>query len=403
MLRRSSNIFGIKPKITFTNITLVANPFIWYSIVLTFLQNTLANSPVLFWVWCIHFSGLVFSALAGALLTKKIDQTRFLTLWMILGIISSLALIAINTSYTILTGFLALLLGISLGVGMPACMRYYTDCIPVEKRGRVSGIAMLAFGIGAAAFGIVSFDDALVLGVTLAVWRLLSLVIFLLLKSSDKSEQKNSDSSYRLILSQQSFILYFIPWVMFSLVNYIGAPVQSTIFGERLTEYFMLVQNGLMGIFAVVGGFLLDSIGRKRIAIAGFVMLGLGTAVLGVYPKSELVWYFSAVVDGIGWGFLFVLFVLTIWGDLSYSAPSDKYYALGVLPFFVSKFLELTVGGYISDLVPDYALFSFTAFFLFLAILPLVYAPETLPEKHIKERELKTYIEKARKEKEKYA
>jgi hypothetical protein len=33
--------------------------------------------------------------------------------------------------------------------------------------------------------------------------------------------------------------------------------------------------------------------------------------------------------------------------------------------------------------------------------LPLIYAPETLPEKHIRERELKSYIEKARKEAEK--
>jgi hypothetical protein len=43
------------------------------------------------------------------------------------------------------------------------------------------------------------------------------------------------------------------------------------------------------------------------------------------------------------------------------------------------------------------ALFSFTAFFLFLAVLPLFFAPETLPEKVKKERELKFYIEKAQK------
>jgi hypothetical protein len=34
---------------------------------------------------------------------------------------------------------------------------------------------------------------------------------------------------------------------------------------------------------------------------------------------------------------------------------------------------------------------------LFLAVLPLVYAPETLPEKHMKERELKNYLDKAKK------
>jgi hypothetical protein len=32
-----------------------------------------------------------------------------------------------------------------------------------------------------------------------------------------------------------------------------------------------------------------------------------------------------------------------------------------------------------------------------------MYAPETLPEKRIKDRELKSYVEKAKKAKEKYA
>jgi hypothetical protein len=45
---------------------------------------------------------------------------------------------------------------------------------------------------------------------------------------------------------------------------------------------------------------------------------------------------------------------------------------------------------------------SIASFFLFLAVIPLFYAPETLPEKEIKERELKGYIEKAKKIKEKH-
>jgi hypothetical protein len=103
-------------------------------------------------------------------------------------------------------------------------------------------------------------------------------------------------------------------------------------------------------------------------------------------------------MDGTAWGFLLVLFILTIWGDLSYGESSDKYYALGVMPFFVLKFLDLTVGSYIyTSLNNSSALFSFGAFFLFLAVLPLIYAPETLPEKHMKERELKNYLDKAKK------
>ena len=63
--------------------------------------------------------------------------------------------------------------------------------------------------------------------------------------------------------------------------------------------------------------------------------------------------------------------------------------------------MRLWLGSYIADAVAVYTVFSFAAFFLFLAVLPLVYAPETLPEKTMKARELKNYIEKAQKEAEK--
>jgi Sec-independent protein translocase protein TatA len=105
-----------------------------------------------------------------------------------------------------------------------------------------------------------------------------------------------------------------------------------------------------------------------------------------------------AVMNGISFGILYVLFVVTIWGDLSHSTPSDKFYAVGVTPFFISKMLQVTIRSQIIEAIPVSAIFSFTALYLFLAVLPLVYVPETLPEKIMKDRELKNYIEKARKE-----
>jgi len=109
------------------------------------------------------------------------------------------------------------------------------------------------------------------------------------------------------------------------------------------------------------------------------------------------------VMNGISWGILYVLFVVTIWGDISHGAPSDKFYALGVSPFFISKMLQLTINSQIVAAIPISAIFSFTALFLFLAVLPLIYAPETLPEKVIKQIELNSYLEHAQKVKEKYA
>ena len=58
------------------------------------------------------------------------------------------------------------------------------------------------------------------------------------------------------------------------------------------------------------------------------------------------------------------------------------------------------MGTYIFETMGDSGtstVFSFAAFFLFAATLPLFYAPETLPEKVMKDRDLKSYIENAKK------
>jgi MFS family permease len=407
---REPSVFRIETRNAFRNVMLVVNPLVWYSAVIYFLQNQLSQmsssgaltSTDSVFVWCIHFAGIIFAAFAGTLLTKKVEKNRFLTFWMALGAVSSISIFAINISSMPIIGLIVLLLGVSLGLGMPICMGYYTDCVPIEYRGRMSGAVMLFTIIGIFAFTVFPSSNPIILGTILAAWRLSSLLVFNLFKSAKPIIQEKDATNYRDDLSHQPLFLYLIPWVMFSLVNYLAAPAQTEIVKVKEIIFNMtIIQNVLMGIFAVIGGFLLDSVGRKRIAICGFVLLGIDAATLGLFPKEIWANYFSATVDGVAWGFLFVIFIVTIWGDLSRNNNSSKYYAIGVLPFFVSKFLALTVGVSISNFILDNAgengLFSFLAFFLFVAVLPLVYAPETLPEKVMKDRDLKSYVEKAKK------
>jgi len=295
-------------------------------------------------------------------------------------------------------------MGISLGLGMPNCMGYFTDNVSVEKRGRIGGITMLVSGFGMLALGATLANNIIVVSTILFLWRASGLAIFLLTKPSEKNQQSNlSKPSYRVIFTQQSFLLYFVPWVMFSLVNYLSTYVELGVLGAEAFTSLTTIENAIIGVSASIGGFFLDTIGRKRVAITGFVLLGIGYAVLGLYPFNPFSWYFNIVADGIAWGFLLGIFVVTIWGDLSHTAPSDKYYAIGVLPFFISKLLELLIGTDIAGMITENALFSFIAFFLFLAVLPLIYAPETLPEKTLKARELKSYTEKALKKAQKEA
>ncbi|MCJ7713334.1 MFS transporter, partial [Candidatus Bathyarchaeota archaeon] len=186
--------------------------------------------------------------------------------------------------------------------------------------------------------------------------------------------------------------------ITFSFINYLTATPQNA----DIEFNTGLIFSFFMAIFALLGGFFLDSFGRKRVTIIGFVMLGFSSAIQGL-SSNTIILYFSAIIDGIAWGFILVIFIWVLWSDLSHNSASDKYYALGVSPYFASMFLNIVIGQYIRDNFVDTSVFSFTAFFLFLAVLPLVYAPETLPEKNLKERELKNYLNNAQKIKEKYA
>lgn len=239
------------------------------------------------------------------------------------------------------------------------------------------------------------------LGVILGVLRLCSLLVFMRSKDYQKILRKEKVSSYKEPFRQRSFILYFLPWVMFSLVNYLAVPLQLSSEYTELEKIVVIVQNVCMAAAAISGGVFVDFIGRKRVAIAAFAMFGLGSATIGFLGNSPPVLCLSAVIDGIAWGLLLGLFILTLWGDLSNNKTSEVYYALGVMPFFASKLLEETIGPMING-IETYNVFSFTALFMFLAVLPLFYAPETLPEKVMKEQELKFYVEQAQKVSQKY-
>jgi MFS family permease len=379
---------------------LVANAFIWYFIAARTLENLINNVATNYFeilvLWTLHFSALFISIIGGTLLLKKLTRKSLFVLWTSLGILSPLALLAIPIAQIQMTGIISILFGLSLGLGMPNCMEYFTNLTSPGNRGRYAGLTILVSGLGFFVLGLIDNGNLALNALTLILWRLTG---FLFLYLPTLSERKGNlvVNSYRKILRKREFILYLIPWIMFSLVNYLSTPIQYDILGENQVKFLIIIENALMGLFAIVGGFLSDRIGRKRTAIGGFVMLGIGFSVLGLYPNATGSWYFYTIVDGIAWGILYVIFVISIWGEIDYHNPSDKYYAVGVLPFFISKFLQLIFGNYISTDISKYALFSFIAFFLFIAVLPLVYAPETLPEKLIKDRDLKSYVENAKK------
>jgi len=384
--------------------TLLLNVFVWIQMTFVILSNILTNLGVnteASLVWAVYYGTVIGSSLSSSIFAYRIGRLRFLYLWMILGTISSLLPVLFTVDTMAKSLGLSFLLALSMGLGMPSCISYFADCTSVENRGRLSGIIYLVIYISISfCYLSISTLDLPMASLASGIWRGLGLIIFWGLRPREGlSNQKRKHPTYLSILQNKSFVLYFIPWLMFSLVNGLEAPILERAFGPNF--HGLVVLEFIIGSFsALIAGLLCDLIGRKRVLLYGFITLGLGYASLGIAPNSWITWYFYSVIDGVAWGIFNVTFILTLWGDLFADVTREKPYAIGGIPFTLSSMIQKLLYPYVN--IAYYAAFSLASFFLFLAVLPLMYAPETLPEKKMEIRRLKSYIEQAKKFTEKY-
>jgi hypothetical protein len=405
---RLTEIFGSKInwKHFAPALTIVLNSFIWYTLTILMLGNAIDGLLVPYIdklvLFSMYYVGTACSAILGATLFRSAREA-FLVSWIVPGIVTTALLATMQGNVTAVNAVISFSLGVSVGIGLPSCLAYFADATVVETRGTCGGITWGAVGVGILVWALLLGElDLSSTFLTLAAWRAIGLAVFFLLtRRSGKIQRRQNPVTYNSILCKRDVMLYLIPWVMLSLVNFTETPILERLFGNFY--YFVgSVEFALIGIFALVGGVLADLVGRKRVIITGFIMLGLAYAVLSLSSGVAFSWYLYTACDGIAWGMLSSVFLITLWGDLAEDREREKYYVLGGLPFLLAGFLGTLIKPYV-EVIGAVATFSLASFFLFLAVLPLMYAPETLPEKEIKDRELKDYLQKAKKVKEKYA
>jgi MFS family permease len=187
---------------------------------------------------------------------------------------------------------------------------------------------------------------------------------------------------------------------MFCLIDRFEQPILKNFFGDF--HFFIVTIGPLIASFsALIAGLLSDEIGRKLVVLCGFATLGIGYGIIGLAPATMISWYFFLIVGSISTGILWVTFWLILWGDLSRSGAGEKYYAIGEAPYFFTFIIRVLPAPQVT-MIPATSAFSLASFFLFLAVLPLLYAPETLPQKKIELRRLRKYVETAKKLEEKY-
>ncbi len=389
---------------SFAGIMIVANTFVWFlyscrilseTIDVTALSGIQQNT-----VWGVTILGVVGASVLGFNISNNPSIKRsFIHYWMLAGIpLSLIPLVMDITFFPFLTVFFGLV-GVYFGLGMPISLGYFASVTKEINRASLGGLTFLTIFICVILLSGLGVTDPKINGVVLANIKIIGLFIALKAKPFDNYIYKKDEVSYKQIFKNKTFLLYFVPWIMFSVANYIAVPIVNQIsqaLGPDVFSSSMMVENIVAGVIAVVSGFVADRIGRRRLVLAGFVLLGLGYASIGLLLGNLVGWWFYTTADGVAWGIFYTMFLMTLWGDISLGKNSEKFYAIGYLPFLFSILTdEISVGANISAIVPSAAIFSFISLFLFVAVLPLAYAPETLPYQVIKNRELQNYIEKA--------
>jgi MFS family permease len=350
-----------------------------------------------YYVQVILFYGFgAISAIAGSLVSRKVDNRKFLLLWIVLGILST-ALMSIFRD-TILALFSSVLLGVSLGLGLPSSMAFIADSTTVEERGRVSGTTIL--GTFLLAFLAMAITRVLDLEITT------SILVFALIRSTslialvlDKCERLDKiESEFGLRRPDyKDFVFYVLPWVMFILVGIFAwnlmAP-QSPELASAISTGTIL-RFACIAIFGFASGFAADFFGRRYTIMTGLIILGVSFVILGFAISAQSIIIYLTT-SGIAWG-IFLSMYLVVPGDLAVSGSREKLYALvTILPLIIMGGLPY-IPGFAE--FPNYSS-SFSqvlSLFLFLSIAPVLRAKETLPESSIRERRLKEHMKKVSK------
>lgn len=406
MLRKFFGKSGISIKDFSIIFILLVNALTWFFMFPTVIDGILKGIDVTsaqeVLIWSAYYGGIVISSIIGSIIANKVGRFKFIYAWIVIGIVASIVPILYISVTWIDCLIISILLSSSFGLGIPSCLSYFADVTHVENRGKVGGIILLTIFIAttilAISFRAIDYPTNLIV---FAGWRSLGTIVFLLKPNEINSnlERKIDASSFLEISKNKNFWFYIFAWIMFNLVDVLAGSIVVDSLGE-ISKISMIANPILAGITAIIAGITADRIGRKKIVLYGFISLGIAYAIFGINPSDPFVGYFFVVTNGITIGLFFLTFVLVLWGDISKSGSREKYYALGILPFFLTYIIGILLEGVIS--IDDTRIFSIAAFFLFLAVLPLLFALDTLPEKKIELRRLRSFADDAKKMREKF-
>jgi MFS family permease len=395
--------FNISPRKFASATLLTSGTLAWFFLLNTseyqgprIFQSMTPNDPFgAYLSQILFFSSAVFWSILGSFVGRKTNRRKFLFSWILIGVIITILLPFLQGTFLCI--LCSVFLGLSLGLGLPSSLSFIAETTVPEERGRVSGIIIfLTFVMAFSALVV-----ARILGLGLMGTVLLSAVLrstsFFALVLDGIVEKKEEKKTRLRIGVYRDFLLYLIPWVLFN----IAAGLSLALIPIQDQAYASAVANGntlryiCIAIFGLVAGSIADRFGRKQIIIIGLTMLGTGFALLGfnMSPESTLIYL---TISGVAWGSFLSLFI-AVPGDLSIPSLREKFYAIGtIMPLAILLSLYTVPIGFLSG-YPAASISQILSLIIFLSIIPVLRAKETLPKSRIIARRMREHIYKVEK------
>ncbi len=348
-----------------------------------------------------YFFG-VLSGVVGAIFHGKINNRKFLLVWITYSILINGFLLFFKGELSLI--ILGSLLGVSLGLGFPYCLSLFASNTEIKNRGRVSGLILLeTFFMASIAIIVNDIANLGLIGTILLQILLRATGYFALITDDCKIRQKLDNIRIRSwfeIFSYRRYVLYFVPWLVFI----IAVVLTDHLLWPTLpldSSYDIIFQIGdplhylATAICAVISGIIADRYGRKPSIILGLAIFGYSYALIGsmVTPISVFI---HLMTIGIAFGFVWVIYI-AIPGDLSekgiFSNSKERFYALiCLLPLAIYGGLGAVPRAFGLTVQPN-ILSPLLSLILFLSVIPIWKAKDTAKQV-ADERTRKKHIEK---------
>ena len=354
------------------------------------LENALIEQSLVLSAKCVYLLALTISALIGSFILQKIERRRLFIITLAYRLIGILSILLFQNGISVFLP--CFLLGSSFGLGFPSDLSFLSDNTEMEERGKISGIVLCITFVSVIVLMIISAEFSIIQNMSMIlILQILSTGALVLNKSWEKPPRISIP--LERIMENRTFLLYMLPWAMFSFVNGAVEFLWQMLETYEVRAGAVMVQYIASIIFFIVAGIVSDYYGRKPTLLIGFVMLGFSYFLV---PSIETpaIDYTVSVFSGIAWSFIMVSFLFTIVGDLSPNGGRETYFAISGLFWmvietgftFISSVVSLSFGISIVS--------SILSLVMFLAVIPLLSIPETLPRNKIRDRRISDYFER---------